>query len=202
MKLPNWLTDGLIVILIACCFLMKCGYIPVDGTKPCPTADTVTVTDTLVTLDTIYLPKPVASRPVRYQLPNVGKVISDTVFHNLGKVVTNLDIVADTGCLPSDCDSIRDYVLFSKDSLAKCRLTVHGIILQSIFDNKAVTTTNTITVQDNDRFTVYGHVGASFVSVNVGIMVARKRDMFGVSEQFCNGVATPMLHYGIRLFGK
>jgi len=182
-RLPEWLTDALIVVLILCLFIIKCGTGTNDNGNT--TSDTVVVYDTIHHIDTVAVDK-------------IKSVTSYYAKHDTTWIV-NFDTVK---IAESDCDSVRDYSNYNRDSSVIVKSTVHGIMLGQIIDSRIINKAITITNTEYPSFTMYGQVGVSTVSITAGIVIARKRDMFGVSEVFYEGKAVPQIHYGIKLFGQ
>lgn len=184
MKLPEWLTDALIIALVIALLFTKCNYS--KNSSGSTGTDTVTVYDTIHRVDTVLVEK--------ITVTEKWYAKHDTAW------IVNFDTIKISD---SDCDSIRQTVAYSGDSLVKVTSTVHGKLLGQVIDSRAVNTTTTIKLPpDPDRFTVYGHVSVSTASIGAGIIVARRRDMFGIQEVFLPGMAVPCITYGVKLFGK
>lgn len=182
MKLPEWLTDGLIVILILCLFLVKCGWHNGDGTTP--KADTVTVVDTVYHIDTVTV----------NEIQTVDKWYAkhDTIW------VVDFDTIK---LYESDCDSIRQTVAFNSDSSVQVTSLTHGRILRQIIDSRIVNTTNTITNPvKSPRFALYGGLSVSPNTIAPELTLTRKKDLIGVGYDVLN--RWPTVRYGVKIFDK
>ena len=180
--MKNYLTEILCIFLIIALLFTKCGGGKGSGGN---ISDTVVVYDTIHRVDTIEIEKikPVASYYAKH----------DTTW------IVNFDTIKIS---QSDCDSVREYANYNRDSSVLVRSTVHGLMLGQVIDSRLVNTTKTITNTQYPSFTMYGQVAVSAVSLSAGILIARKRDVFGISEFLYEGKAVPQIHYGVKLFGQ
>lgn len=180
--MKNHLTEILCLFLVIVLLITKCNWS--NDVDHAPKIDTVTVHDTIHRVDTVTEQTTVKAWYAKH----------DTVF------IVNFDTIKISD---NDCDSIRQTVAYNGDSSVQVTSLTHGRILRQIIDSRTVNTTTTIKLHpDPDRFTVYGHVSVSTASIGTGIIVARRRDMFGISEVFMPGMAVPCITYGVKLFGK
>lgn len=182
------LTDFLFIALTVLAFIAGCNW---QKKEPCNPEIIRGVPDTVIVTvhvrDTFFMPKPSSARAYHPPVP---------VTH--GPDIAQ--VVSDTGCLPSDCDSIRDYTLFSRDSSVKVSSSVHGVLLSQVIDAKSSTITinRTDTVIKSPKLVLFGGVNLSKGVVAPGLFVARNKAYLSIHYNLINQM--PMVGYGVQLF--
>lgn len=181
------LTDLLLTLLVILAFIAGCNW------KKNPCSDTVIPgkpdTVKVVVHDTIVYDHPVASssRPAYPPQPKPAHP-------------TDTGSVANTGYLPSDCDSIRDYTLYSRDSSVKVSSSVHGVLLHQVIDAQSTTVTinRTDTMIKSPKLVLFGGVNLTMGMVAPTLTVARNKSYISVGYNVVDKM--PVVGYGVMLF--
>jgi hypothetical protein len=180
-RLPEWLTEGLIIVLILCLFIVKCGWRDPQNTTPQePTV--VTVHDTVVMVDTIDYPTTVIKWYAKH----------DTAF------IVQFDTIA---LSDNDCDSVRQSVAYNRDSSVQVTSLTHGRILRQVIESRQVNTTTTITTPPQSfKWALSGgiNLGLDMIEPNFAIQV--KKDRFALGFNALN--RTPVIGYSRELYRK
>lgn len=101
---------------------------------------------------------------------------------------------------PLDCDSIRDYLTYSRDSLVKVKSTVRGTLLGQVIDAKSVTVTETHYIGVSKNYDLYAGVTVGFNYVAPSLTLARSKSYVSVGYDVLS--KTPTVGYGVRLWGR
>ena len=193
------LTDLLMIALAVIAFIAGCNW-EKRGTKDPEivkgTPDTVQVI--VHVRDTII--KPVATSARAYR-PAKKNTVNEQARPTPDDLLIG-DVVADTGALPSDCDSIREYTTFSRDSMVKVSTEVHGAMLSQVIEaeirNTTITRVDTMTRAP--RFSIYGGLAVGYNFICPGITLVRPKSSIGAGYDLIGKL--PVINYGIRLYSS
>ena len=176
-------TDLLLLTLIVIAFVVGCNW-----NKPKQTATAqapATIVDSVTIYvekhDTIFLPVPVKTKPMRTLIQQGVKYI---------------EVVKDS-FIPCD-DSLRTYNYLTKDSSVNVQTYVQGRLIRQVVNSRTPSTT--INVDKTPSFALYGNVYVSSISITPYVTIVRQRSSIGVGYDLIN--RTPSITYGLKLFSK
>ena len=103
---------------------------------------------------------------------------------------------------PSDCDSIRDYLTYSHDSLVKVKSTVHGTLLSQVIDAKIVNTTVEVPhyMGASKSYDLYAGMTVGLNYIAPSLTLSRSKSYVSVGYDVLS--KTPTVGYGVRLWGR
>jgi len=176
-------TDALFGALIIIAFVVGCNWNkpkqPLTANAPTSIIDSVTVY--VQKRDTVFLPVPVKTKPMKTLIQQGTKYI---------------EVIKDS-FIPCD-DSLRTYKYLNKDSSVNVETYVQGRLIRQVVNTRTPTTT--IKIDRTQSYALYGGVLITPTSITPCITIARPRAYFGLGYDLIN--RTPAISYGLKLYAK
>jgi hypothetical protein len=176
-------TDALFGALIVVAFVVGCNWNKPkqSATAQAPATIVDSVTVYVEKRDTVFLPVPVKTKPMRTLIQQGTKYI---------------EVVKDS-FIPCD-DSLRTYNYLNKDSSVNVQTYVQGRLIRQVVNSRTPTTT--IKVNKTPSFALYGNVYVSPISITPYLSIVRERACIGVGYDLLN--KTPSIMYGLKFYSK
>lgn len=184
--------------LILAAFIAGCNW------KECPEQGQETAAAPTVQVDSgrtethINAPVPTATRPSTRRNHNLHAVGNQ--IHNQVEEQPQTIVEEQIQTPPEPCDSVRDYTLYSQDSLTKVKLTVEGWVVDATIENTSITRTITQPSPPPRKWAAYAGVNLAFNSVTLQGTIVRPKSYMGAGWDIINH--QPQIHYGIQLFHR